>query len=160
MNLRSDCSTPKRGNPLTNDASMLEYLRCTKPVPKWRNWQTHLTQNQAPSKRAGSSPPRHQLKKQDHRAAMVFFLCPGMAQFDKVNVLPQEATAKYSNPQTGIGGAKREEVVLQKRGTPFLFKSPRRRQSRLFSARGPAALRRTAQRVLFISLSLLAPLLF
>ena len=51
-----------------------------------------------------------------------------MAQSDKVNVLPQEVTAKYSNPQTGINGAKREEVVLQKRGTPFLFKSPRRRQ--------------------------------
>ena len=83
------------------------------------------------------------------------FLCPGMAQFDKVNVLPQEVTAKYSNPQTGISGAKREEVVLQKRGTPFLVKSPRRRQSRLFSARGPAALRRTAQRVLFSSLVIL-----
>ena len=159
MNLRSDCSTPKRGNPLTNDASMLEYLRCTKPVPKWRNWQTHLTQNQAPSKRAGSSPPRHQLKSKTI-APRWSFLCPGMAQSDKVNVLPQEVTAKYSNPQTGINGAKREEVVLQKRGTPFLFKSPRRRQNPLFSARGPAALRRTAQKVLFISLSFLAPLLF
>lgn len=27
-----------------------------KNVPKWRNWQTHLTQNQAVSSRAGSSP--------------------------------------------------------------------------------------------------------
>ena len=162
---------------------MLEYLRCTKPVPKWRNWQTHLTQNQAPSKRAGwaevmeladvvdskstagdSVPvrvrPSAPIEKARPSRRDGLFLCPGMAQFDKVNVLPQEVTAKYSNPQTGISGAKREEVVLQKRGTPFLFKSPRRRQSRLFSARGPAALRRTAQRVLFSSLSLLAPLLF
>ena len=36
-----------------------------------------------------------------------------MAQSDKVNVLPQEVTAKYSNPQTGINGAKREEVVFK-----------------------------------------------
>ena len=132
-----------------------------KNVPKWRNWQTHLTQNQAwlphvPVRVRPSAP----IEKARPSRRDGLFLCPGMAQSDKVNVLPQEVTAKYSNPQTGINGAKREEVVLQKRGTPFLFKSPRRRQNPLFSARGPAALRRTAQKVLFISLSFLAPLLF
>lgn len=46
-------------------------------MPLWRNWQTHLTQNQAVNNRAGSSPASGIAKKdlQKRTLMQIFFYC-------------------------------------------------------------------------------------
>jgi len=59
---------------------------------------------------------------------MVFF-CLGMAQFYKVNILPQEVTAKYSNLQAEISGAKGKKRYGKNEGPHFSL--TRRESSRI-----------------------------
>ena len=75
---------------------MVKYvLFWLRTMPLWRNWQTHLTQNQAVNNRAGSSPASGIAKKDlpKHKLMQIFFSFPeNFVEFSwkAKNVLPSK----------------------------------------------------------------------